>query len=111
MDMAQIKAISARFSQMNESGTKQPGAIKIPYAEKDGFLRHVSQVEKSLACGCVCPVCRTPVVARKGARKRHHCGVATGNAYLRQLKRYEQRLFVQNSGRYCHQCHKHFDDE
>jgi len=72
MDIAQIKAISARFSQANGSGEKQPGAIKIPYAEKDGFLRHVSQVEKGLACGCVCPVCRTPVVARKGPRMRHH---------------------------------------
>lgn len=47
-------------------------AIKIPYAERDGNLIHISQVDSGLACGCICPVCHTPVIARKGAKRRHH---------------------------------------
>jgi len=72
MDINQIKEVITNLNIQNYSGEKRPGVIKIPYAEKDGFLRHVSQVEKGLACGCVCPVCRTPVIARKGSQKRHH---------------------------------------
>ncbi len=46
--------------------------IKIPYAERDGELVHVSAVDRGLDCGCICPVCKEPVVARKGEVKRHH---------------------------------------
>jgi len=48
------------------------GAIKVPYAEKNGRLIHISQVERGLACQCVCPVCKMPVIARKGEKRRHH---------------------------------------
>ncbi|HOU17971.1 MAG TPA: competence protein CoiA family protein [Candidatus Marinimicrobia bacterium] len=72
MDLTQIKTIAAGFYIVDENGKKLPGTIKIPYAEKDGFIRHISQVEKGLACGCSCPVCHQPVIARKGAHKRHH---------------------------------------
>ncbi len=47
-------------------------SVKIPYAEKDGRLIHVSRVESGLQCGCVCPVCKRPVLARKGSVVRHH---------------------------------------
>jgi hypothetical protein len=73
MDISQIKAIVARYNQPGETG-----AIKIPFAEKEGFLRHVSQVGKGLACGCVCPVCRQSVIARKGDQKRHHFAHSPG---------------------------------
>ncbi len=46
--------------------------IRIPYAERDGRLVHVSSVERGLGCGCVCPVCKDPVLARKGDVMRHH---------------------------------------
>ncbi len=48
------------------------GRVRIPYAEKDGRLVHVSTVERGLKCGAVCPVCKTVVVARKGKKIRHH---------------------------------------
>ena len=50
----------------------QKNKVKIPYAEKEGRLVHVSTVERGLKCNAVCPVCKTPVVARKGAKIRHH---------------------------------------
>ncbi len=46
--------------------------FKIPYGERDRKLLHVSEVDRGLKCGCVCPVCRDRLVARKGAKTTHH---------------------------------------
>lgn len=46
--------------------------IKNPYGLKDGMLTHVSEVHSGLKCGCVCPACKSPLVARKGSRNVHH---------------------------------------
>jgi len=47
-------------------------SVKIPYAERQGQMVHVSQVERGLDCDCVCPVCKERVLARKGEEVRHH---------------------------------------
>ncbi len=45
----------------------------LPYGLRtDGTLAHVMQVPSGLACGCVCPACGTPLVARKGKVVAHH---------------------------------------
>lgn len=46
--------------------------LKIPFAERGGRLIHVSGVPRGLECDCVCPVCKDPVVARKGEVVQHH---------------------------------------
>ncbi|MCK4640070.1 MAG: hypothetical protein KAU06_01930 [Candidatus Marinimicrobia bacterium] len=51
---------------------RKTSQVRVPYAEKDGKLVHVSSVERGLKCDAVCPVCKTMVVARKGAKIRHH---------------------------------------
>lgn len=53
--------------------------MNIPFGELDGRLVHVSKVERGAACGCVCPVCRVPLVARKGASKAHHFAHESGS--------------------------------
>ncbi|GJE52352.1 hypothetical protein GOFOIKOB_5423 [Methylobacterium tardum] len=40
----------------------------------DGTLAHISEVGSGLACGCRCPRCGTPLVARRGDRVQHHFG-------------------------------------
>jgi hypothetical protein len=40
----------------------------------DGSLAHISEVRSGLACGCRCPGCGTPLVARKGDQVEHHFG-------------------------------------
>lgn len=45
---------------------------KIPYGEKEGNLLHVSQVVSGLNCNCVCPECKSPLIARKGEKTKHH---------------------------------------
>lgn len=41
-------------------------------ALKDGAITHVKDVDSGLKCGCVCPACGEPLVARKGTKIMHH---------------------------------------
>lgn len=45
---------------------------KLQYALKDNTLVSVDQVEKGLACNCICPACKSQLVARKGEVREHH---------------------------------------
>lgn len=45
---------------------------KIGYGFRGEQLVHVSQVDRGLACGCVCVACLQPLVAKKGDIKEHH---------------------------------------
>lgn len=40
----------------------------------DGTLAHISEVPSGIACGCRCPSCNRPLVARKGEQMGHHFG-------------------------------------
>ncbi len=42
------------------------------YAMKNGEITHISEVERGLACGCICPACGAKLVARKGKVMAHH---------------------------------------
>lgn len=46
--------------------------LKLPFGLKDNKLVEVSQVERGLECGCVCPACGHKLIARKGDRTVHH---------------------------------------
>lgn len=46
--------------------------IKLPYGMKEGKLVHIDEVERGIACGCFCPGCNHPLVARKGEQTVHH---------------------------------------
>ena len=46
--------------------------LRLPYGMLDGKLTHVSQVPSGLACGCRCPGCDAPLVAKKGKANLHH---------------------------------------
>lgn len=37
-----------------------------------GELKHISEVQRGAACGCVCVSCGKPLQARKGDQRRHH---------------------------------------
>ncbi|AXE37031.1 competence protein CoiA family protein [Chromobacterium phragmitis] len=62
----------------------------IPFGLKDGVLVEVGEVSQGLACGCICPACRGPLVARHGQINIHHfahhsrasCTEAMGQAML-----------------------------
>lgn len=53
-------------------------ALKLPFGLRDGVLTHVGEVESGKACGCTCPGCDAPLVAKKGPRVVHHFAHAGG---------------------------------
>lgn len=46
--------------------------IKLPFGIKDEMLVHISEAQQGLACACVCPSCKEPLIARKGTITIHH---------------------------------------
>lgn len=42
------------------------------YALKDNVLTCISDVESGLQCGCICPQCKSVLVAHKGKKNVHH---------------------------------------
>ena len=56
--------------------------FKIPLALRDGKIVCISDIgynERGLRCGCICPLCKTHLIARMGEVYRHHFS-HTGNA-------------------------------
>jgi hypothetical protein len=47
-------------------------SIKLPFGFKGEILVHISEAERGLACGCICPSCESPLIARKGSVTAHH---------------------------------------
>ena len=44
----------------------------LQYALKDNKIVHVSEVAKGLECGCICPACKSKLIAKKGNKVIHH---------------------------------------
>jgi hypothetical protein len=60
---------------MQDGVTAQHAPESLLFGERvDGTLVHVSEVPSGIACGCRCPSCHRPLVARKGKRMSHHFG-------------------------------------
>lgn len=50
------------------------------YALKDGVATSIENVESGLKCGCICPSCGEPLIARKGAQRMHHFAHHSGHS-------------------------------
>ncbi|MCB0553709.1 MAG: hypothetical protein KDD02_09180 [Phaeodactylibacter sp.] len=46
--------------------------LHLPFGLRDGRLLSIEEAARGLACGCICPACQEPLVAKKGARHAHH---------------------------------------
>jgi competence CoiA-like predicted nuclease len=46
--------------------------LKLPFGLKDNKLVDATQVERGAKCGCSCPACGHPLIARKGNKKINH---------------------------------------
>ena len=42
------------------------------YALHDGNIVSINDVESGMKCGCVCPACGSPLIAKKGSKVMHH---------------------------------------
>ena len=46
--------------------------LNLTVALKDGVVIHIKNAERGLKCGCTCPACGEPLVAKKGKKMMHH---------------------------------------
>jgi len=46
--------------------------LKLTFGLKDGKLVEIDEVERGLACSCICPYCKSKLIARKGKKKVNH---------------------------------------
>ncbi|MBR3890688.1 MAG: hypothetical protein IKJ30_01285 [Bacilli bacterium] len=53
--------------------------VKLEYALKNGKLVSIYEVEKGLDCGCICPHCKEPLIAKQGACREFHFAHLSGN--------------------------------
>ena len=56
--------------QLFQDNTKK--AFKLPFGLKNGEIIDVSKVQNGLRCDCICPSCKSPLIARKGSKTSHH---------------------------------------
>lgn len=54
--------------------------LRLTYALKNGEIVHISNVDKGLACGCICPACGERLVAKKGEKMMHHFAHESGSS-------------------------------
>lgn len=52
--------------------------LNLIYALKDGQITSIDEVERGSKCGCVCPACGEPLVAKKGTKVMHHFAHSPG---------------------------------
>ena len=45
---------------------------RLIYGLRDGDPVRISDVASGLVCNCICPECKTPLIARKGPIRQHH---------------------------------------
>ena len=62
------------------------GLNHIPFGlrESDGAIIDVYAVQRG--CGCICPSCQTPLIARQGEEKVWHFAHASRNVYDRTVQ-------------------------
>lgn len=52
--------------------------LNLIFAIKEGSLVSISEVERGLACNCICPACGEKLVAKKGVKRAHHFAHRSG---------------------------------
>ena len=60
----------------------------------DGSLVDVENVPRGAKCGCVCPSCKTPLIARQGKEKEWHFAHASRRNYERTKNECRYSFFV-----------------
>lgn len=53
--------------------------LNLVYAVKDGAGISIEDADRGLKCGCVCPACGEPLVAKKGTKVMHHFAHHSGS--------------------------------
>jgi hypothetical protein len=70
--------------------------LRIPFGIRkiDGLVVDVHEVSNGRACDCLCPSCKTPLIARQGPKKEWHFAHATMDTYESTKNGCEYSFFV-----------------
>ncbi|MBK8677056.1 MAG: hypothetical protein IPN27_12030 [Cellvibrionales bacterium] len=70
--------------------------FKIPFGIRgvDGELVDVHDVERGIACGCICPSCKAPLNAKKGDVKEWHFAHVSKHGYKNEVAQCDYSFFV-----------------
>ena len=68
--------------------------VPFGYHESDQRLVDVHQVPSGKACGCSCPSCKAPLIARKGTKKVWHFAHDSKSEIRNQLEKCNYSFFV-----------------
>ena len=86
------------------AGSDRPvgGLLKVPFGLKGGRMWRPQQVASGLACGCVCPACQSPLIAKaadSSSRRPHFAHFADSNCragYETALHKKAKELLVEH---------------
>lgn len=72
------------------------GLNHIPFGlrESDGAIIDAYAVSRGRRCGCICPSCQTPLIARQGEEKVWHFAYASRNVYDRTAQECDFSFYV-----------------
>ncbi len=68
--------------------------VPFGYSQLQGRLVDVHQVPSGKRCGCVCPSCKAPLIARKGNKKIWHFAHDSSSEAFQELERCSYSFFV-----------------
>lgn len=54
--------------------------FNLTVALKNDVITNINDVESGLKCGCICPACKEPLVAKKGKKMMHHFAHHAGHS-------------------------------
>lgn len=79
---------------INRKSSMDLTLVPFGYSESKGRLVDVHQVQSGKRCGCICPSCKAPLIARKGNKKIWHFAHDSGSAAFQKLEKCTYSFFV-----------------
>lgn len=68
--------------------------VPFGYSESEDRLVDVHQVQSGKLCGCICPSCKAPLIARKGGKKIWHFAHDSSSEVFQKLEKCTYSFFV-----------------
>lgn len=73
---------------MNKMNQKHASHMLIYAVDSNGFLVNVDDVRTGNECGCFCPACKEPLMAKNQGQKRiHHLLISQGQNVILRMSR------------------------
>lgn len=76
----------------------------VPFGMLNGRIVHVHEVKRGKACGCRCPACSAPLIARKGEVLGHHFAHESGSSCEHAVEttlHFLAKQIIQDAGYFC----------